>query len=388
MKQRIIILAVISALFTGGCLTNAASFGSSANDTALKDAYKGRFMTGAALNADQIYSDVPEPEMSLIKKHFNTVTPENILKWSQVHPAPGRYDFDPADKFVELAERNDMFAVGHTLVWHNQTPDWVFEDENGRLLNRDALLGRMKDHIFAVVGRYKGRIKGWDVVNEAVEDDGTLRKTKYLEIIGPDYIEKAFEYARLADPEAELYYNDYNMWKPEHRSGVVKLVRSLKDKGVRIDGIGMQGHWGLNYPDLNEAADSIVAYSALGVKVMITEFDISALPSAWDDRGADITKNYELNEKLNPYLAGLPPEMQRKLADRYEQFFTLFSTHSDKITRVTFWGVQDGDSWLNNWPVKGRTDYPFLFDRDCRPKPAFYSVINVTKKVSPEGASE
>ena len=347
-------------------------------EPALKDVFAKDFVIGGALNGNQIYGNSPS-EAAIITKHFSTITPENILKWEGVHPEPERYNFDPADKYVELGQKNKMFIVGHTLVWHNQTPKWVFENADGSAVNRDALLKRMKDHIFAVAGRYKGRINGWDVVNEAVDGDGQLRKTKWLEIIGEDYVAKAFEYAHEADPDAELYYNDYDMWKKDHWEGVIRLVKDLQAKGLRVDGIGIQGHWGFDYPAMNEIEESIVACAKLGVKVMITELDLTVLPSGWQDRSADITKNYELQKKLNPYADGLPAEINQKQADRYAEFFSLFHKHRDKISRVTFWGVEDGGSWRNNWPVKGRRDYPLLFDRDCKPKPAFDAVIKVVQ---------
>jgi endo-1,4-beta-xylanase len=342
----------------------------------LKDVFAQDFLIGAALNQDQIAGDKPS-ETAIITKHFNTITPENILKWESVHPQPDKYNFEPADKYVALGEKNNMFIVGHTLVWHNQTPKWVFQDANGNDTNRETLLARMKEHIFTVVGRYKGRINGWDVVNEAVGEDGQFRKNKWFEIIGEDYVAKAFEFARQADPKAELYYNDYNMWKKSQREGVIRLVKDLRAKGIRVDGIGIQGHWGLDYPPLDELEDSIRAFSELGVKLMITEMDITILPSAWDQKGADITQNFKLQNKLNPYPDALPDEMQEKLAKRYAELFAIFHKYRDKFSRVTFWGVQDGNSWRNNWPVKGRSDYPLLFDRNCQPKPAFDAVIKV-----------
>ncbi len=343
---------------------------------ALKEVFTEDFLIGTALNTGQVFNELPAETM-LIKTHFNSITPENLLKWEKVHPSPGRYDFESADAFVNLGQQHNMSVIGHTLVWHSQTPGWVFKDAEGKPLSRDTLLARMKDHIFTVVGRYKGHIHGWDVVNEAVDDDGTLRKTKWLEIIGDDYVAKAFEYVHAADPDAELYYNDYDMWKKDHRDGVVRLVKDLQSRGLRVDGIGMQGHWGLDYPPLNEIADSINAYAALGVKVMITEMEITVLPSPWKDWGADITKSYKLEKELNPYPNGLPETMHEKLAARYAEFFSLFHKHADKISRVTFWGVQDGNSWRNNWPVRGRTDYPLIFDRNCEPKRAFGAVIAI-----------
>ena len=343
-------------------------------DPVLKEVFDGRYRIGTALNGWQI-NGKPEKEVELVKRQYNAITAENDMKWERIHPGKDRYDFRMADKFVEFGSKNDMFILGHTLVWHSQTPRWVFRGDDGGPATREELLGRMKDHIDTVVGRYKGRVNAWDVVNEAVAGDGSLRKSQWRNIIGDDFIAKAFEYAHEADPEAELYYNDYDMWKPKHRQGVVQLVKRLQEKNLRIDGIGMQGHWGLEYPSIQEIEDSIVEYAGLGVKVMITELDISVLPTAWGQAGADIAQNYEYQQKLNPYADGLPEEVQQKLAARYAAIFKLFDKHADKIGRVTFWGVHDGNSWLNGWPVRGRKDYPLLFDRECKPKAAFDAVI-------------
>ena len=369
MAYRIIIGAALCAgvLGVSACATAEEA-------PALKDVFAGKFLIGAALNESQIFGR-DEKEAALIARQFNTVTPENCLKWEAVHPEPHRYDFAAADRLVEVGQKYKMFIVGHTLVWHNQTPDWVFKDADGKRVDRATLLGRLREHIFEVVGRYKGRIGGWDVVNEAINDDGSLRQTPWLEIIGEEYIAKAFEYARQADPEAKLYYNDYSMWHEGRRAGVIRLVKSLQAQGIVVDGIGMQGHWGLDYPTPEEIETSIVAYGKLGAAVMITEMDVTVLPSAWEHRGADIKANYELEARLNPYAEGLPESVQTQLAERYAAFFAVFVRQADVMSRVTFWGVQDGNSWLNNWPVRGRTNYPLLFGRDGLPKRAFYAVV-------------
>lgn len=346
---------------------------------ALKDVFTKDFLIGAALNEDQTRGK-NLLEKGLISKHFNTITSENILKWEVVHPKPGVFDFSASDQYVKFGEEHDMFIVGHVLVWHSQTPDWIFEDQDGKRVDRETMLGRMKEHIFTIVGRYKGRIDAWDVVNETINDDGSMRKSKWQQIIGDDFVEKAFEYAHEADPEAELYYNDYNMWQEKHREGAIRLVKNLQAKGIHIDGIGFQGHWGFDYPKLEELEEGIIACAKLGVKIDVTELDITVLPNAWDDRGADISKSFELQKKLNPYPDGLPADMQEKLAKRYAEFFSMFHKYADNISRVTFWGVQDGTSWRNNWPVKGRTDYPLLFDRNCKPKPAFEAVVKTAQK--------
>ena len=270
-----------------------------------------------------------------------------------------------------------MFIVGHTLVWHNQTPDWVFQDEEGNPLNREELLERMRDHIHTVVGRYKGQIQGWDVVNEALNEDGTLRETHWLNIIGEDYIAKAFEYAHEADPDAELYYNDYSLENPEKRNGAVDLIHNLLDEGIPISGVGTQGHFSLEWPSLEQAESTIEDFAGLGLDVMVTELDIDVLPQVPGGQGADITMNAELRDSLNPYTDGLPESIQNSLAQRYKDLFEIYYKHKDDITRITFWGVSDGDSWKNNWPVRGRTNYPLLFDRDHQPKQAFYSIIDI-----------
>jgi endo-1,4-beta-xylanase len=349
-----------------------------AKEVALKDVYKKDFYVGAALNARQIAGQNPQ-EMEIVQKHFSTISPENLLKWGPVHPQPDTYNFKPADDYVALGQKHKMFVVGHTLVWHQQTPNWVFEDGQGQPASREVLLQRMQDHIATVAGRYKGKINGWDVVNEALNDDGTLRKSKWLEIAGEDFLFQAFEAARKADPKAELYYNDYSMWMPAKRDGAVRLVQNLKAKGARVDGIGMQGHWGLEYPSIDQIEASIVAFSALG-KVMITELDINVLPNPRGQGGADLNQNYAADPQYNPYPTGLPEEVQQKLAVRYGEIFALFHKHRDKISRVTFWGVTDKNSWLNNWPIRGRTNYPLLFDRNNQPKPAFEAVVKAVGK--------
>ena len=363
------------------CLATAVIGFAFSERPALKKVFRKDFHIGAALSLDQVAGQ-DAAAVALIKEHFNSITAENILKWQAVHPEPEKYHFEPVDQLVALGEKNKMLIIGHTLVWHNQTPAWVFQDGAGKPATRELLLQRMRDHINTVVGRYKGRIQGWDVVNEAVEDDGSPRRTKWREIIGSDYVQKAFAFARAADPKAELYYNDFNMWKTGKVEAVVRLVRDLQSQGVRVDGIGMQGHWGLDYPTIDEADAAIRAFAALGVKVMITELDITALPNPDDwSGGADITRNEELRKHLNPYPQALPDSMQQVLAKRYAECFALFHKHRDKISRVTFWGVNDGQSWLNNWPVRGRTNYPLLFDRQFQPKPAFDAVIQTAREI-------
>ena len=342
----------------------------------LKEAFGEHFHIGAALNADH-FGGKDRIGAAIVRRQFSTITPENVLKWESVHPRPGRFDFTEPDRFVAFGEQNGMFIVGHTLVWHSQTPKWVFEDREGKPVSRDTLLARMREHIHTVVGRYKGRIDGWDVVNEALEEDGTRRQSPWQRIIGDDYLRKAFEYAHEADPDAELYYNDYSLAGPEKRDGAVRLVRELQAAGIRVAGIGSQEHHKMDWPTPALVDSMLTAFAGLGVKVHLTELDVDLLPRPSESRGAEVSDRFEGSAALNPYSAGLPDSVQQLLAARYADMFAVYVRHRDVIDRVTFWGVRDNDSWLNGWPVRGRTNYPLLFDRMGQPKPAFQAVMAV-----------
>jgi len=344
---------------------------------ALKDVFKNDFLIGAALNPSH-FCETNAREAALVQQQFNAITPENALKWESVHPAPGRYNFRLADRYVAFGEKNGMFIVGHTLVWHNQTPDWVFKDDKGKPVAREVLLERMRDHIFTVVGRYKGRIKGWDVVNEAVEESGALRQSQWMKIIGEDYLLKAYQFAHEADPQAELYYNEYWLERPLKGNGGLALIKKLLSQEAKISAVGLQGHYSLDFPDIAQLDATISEFAKLGVKVNITELDVDALP--WTPphiQAAEIYTIFKSCPQLNPYANGLPDSVQQELAQRYSKLFSTFLRHRSEINRVTFWGVTDAGSWLNSWPIQGRTSYPLLFDRQGRPKPAFDSVIRL-----------
>lgn len=332
---------------------------------------------GAAISRTQGRGGDPTA-VAIVTRHFDTVTAENDLKWERVHPEPGRFDFEPADRYVDFGTRHGMFVVGHVLLWHQQTPAWVFAGEGGKTLDRDTLLARLRNHIATVVGRYKGRIGGWDVVNEALDEDGTLRKTPWLEAIGEDYVEKAFAFAREADPAAELYYNDYNLWKPAKRDAAIRLVRGLKAKGLRVDALGEQAHWGIDDPPLEAIDEMLAAMRKAGLAVHVTELDMDVLPRDPDQWGADLAKKAKIRAASNIYPDGLPPAMQEKLARRYADCFALFLKHG--VGRVTFWGVTDASSWLHDFPIPGRVNYPLLWDRDGREKPSFDAVADVLRK--------
>jgi endo-1,4-beta-xylanase len=372
---------VVTKLFATAWVTSVGlailltiSSTASAQTPSLKNTFKDSFLVGAALNPAQ-FTEEDVRGAALVKAQFNSTTPENVLKWERVHPEPDSYSFELPDRYVSFGEKNHMFIVGHTLVWHNQTPAWVFQGENGNPIDREVLLKRMSDHIHTVVSRYKGRINGWDVVNEVLEEDGTMRQTPWLKIIGEDYIAKAFQFAHEADPQAELYYNDYNLENEAKLKGAVELLRKLQAQGVPISGVGIQGHYHMDAPTNGQVEAAITAFGELGLKVMVTELDVDVLPLAFQYAGADVSLSAELQPKLNPYTKGLPRSMQQALAQRYAGLFGVYLKHHGTLTRVTFWGATDGDSWLNNWPVKGRRNYPLLFDRNGRPKPAFDAVI-------------
>ncbi|MBC8095712.1 MAG: endo-1,4-beta-xylanase [Akkermansiaceae bacterium] len=345
---------------------------------ALKDVFKDHFLIGAALNPSQ-FTEANTAQAALIKKQFNSITPENVMKWEVIHPAPEHYDFGPGDRYVAFGVANGMFIIGHTLVWHEQTPPWVFENGHGGPTDRATLLARMSNHIHTVVGRYQGRVKGWDVVNEALNEDGSLRQTPWLKIIGEDYLVKAFEFAHAADPDAELYYNDFSIENESKRQGAIALIGKLQAAGVRVTGIGIQEHARLDWPSPELVDDTITAFGKLGVKVMITELDFNVLPARFNDRSADVSHREAADPRLNPYTNGLPDSVQQSLARRYGELFAVYVKHSQIVERVTFWGVTDGDSWLNNWPIVGRTAHPLLFDREGRPKPALEAVIQAWK---------
>lgn len=348
------------------------------NEQTLAEAYKEFFFIGAALNTSQ-YTGVDQRGIPIVENHFNSISPENDLKWEKIHPQPGVYNFEQSDAFVEFGEANNMFIIGHVLVWHSQTPDWVFEDENGNEISRDGLLERMEDHITTIVTRYKGRINGWDVVNEALNDDGTLRESKWLKIIGPDFIAKAFEFAQAADPDAELYYNDYSLFLPAKADGAVKLVKEIQEQSIKVTGIGIQGHYMIGGPTGEEVEASIKKFKPLGI-VAITELDVDVLPPAFEFMGADISMRAELKEELNPYTEGMPDSIKQAQIDRYTEYFEIFMRHKDAVNRVTTWGVTDGDSWKNGWPVSGRTNYALLFDREGKEKEVTKVLMELSAK--------
>ncbi len=355
-----------------------------ANDRALKDAYRDAFLMGTAVNP-AITSGQDKATQDIVVKQFNAITPENVMKAAMINPQPGVYNFGPADDYVAFGEKHHMFIVGHTLVWHNQCPDWFFTNAKGQPNTKEEQIERLRSHIKAVTGRYAGRVNAWDVVNEVIDNDGSYRHTSWVNAVGngDTLVKYAFLFASQSDPKAELYYNDFNAWRPEKRDGIVRMIKMLQKEGIRIDGVGMQGHWGLDYPKTEYIEQAIDAYAACGVKVMITELDVDVLPLTKEGQiiGQGMAdKQFQLEEFktfLDPYQNGLPDSMQTVLANRYADLFEIFYDRRAKIARVTFWGVHDGMSWKNGYPIPNRTNYPLLWDRQRQPKPALNAVLNV-----------
>ena len=350
----------------------------------LKDAYRDAFRMGSSVGGG-VVSGADSLTQRLVLRHYNTVTIENAMKAAPINPRPGVYNWGPADAYVEFGERNDLFIVGHTLVWHNQTPAWFFTDANGNPNSPQQQIERMRSHIEAVAGRYAGRVDAWDVVNEVIAEDGSYRPTTWVNSVGDgdELVKNAFRFAARYAPDTELYYNEFNAWRPAKRDGIVRMVRMLQAEGVRIDGIGIQGHWGLNFPKNEYIEAAIDSFAALGVKVMITELDVDVLPLTREGQiiGQSMSEPQfqleEWEEFLDPYKQGLPEAVQQQLTARYEELFRIFWNRRDKIDRVTFWGTHDGNNWKNGYPVPRRTNYPMLFDRARQPKPAFDAVMAI-----------
>ena len=374
MKITHVILTLFASMLVVSCGNGKQA--TITEEPALKDVFGDKFLVGVAVNVRQS-SEVDTASVKIIKKHFNSIVAEDCMKSANIHPEEDRYNFEQADQFVKFGQENNMAIIGHCLIWHSQLAPWFCVDQKGNNVSAEVLKQRMKDHITTIVTRYKGKIKGWDVVNEAIEEDGSYRKTKFYEILGEEYIPLAFQYAHEADPDAELYYNDYGMNVPGRRDAVVKLVNSLKAKGLRIDAVGMQGHMGMDYPTIEDFEASMLAFAGTGVKVMITEWDMSALPTV--KRSANISDTVTFRKAMNPYPEALPDSVSAVWNARMKAFFNLFLKHADIVERVTAWGVRDGDSWKNNFPVRGRKEYPLLFDRNYEMKPFLKELINENK---------
>lgn len=328
----------------------------------LKDYYQNFFSIGVAVSGRNLTG----PDAKLILAQFNSITPENCMKMEVIHPEENRYDWVEADKIADFARTHGLKMRGHTLCWHEQTPPWLFKDSKGNRVTKNVLLQRLKDLIFKVVGRYKDRIYAWDVVNEAIDDSAQnfIRKSEWYKICGEEYIAKAFEYAHQADPKALLFYNDYNAERPEKVERIYRLLKRLVDAKVPIHGVGLQGHWSIFEPSEKELRDAIVKYSSLGLKVQFTELDMSIYP--WEKFR---------RERRQGESDALTPELAQKQIDQYKMIFKVFRDYKDVINGVTFWNISDKYTWLDNYPVAGRKNYPLLFDQKRKPKKAFWEVV-------------
>jgi endo-1,4-beta-xylanase len=358
-------------LSLAGLLVMAGNATAQPATPSLKDAFRADFPIGVAVNQSQFSERDPRGN-PIILAHFNSISPENVLKWESVHPRADGYAFDAPDQYVKFGEDHQMLVVGHTLVWHSQTPRWVFLGTNGQALqgtnaaDREFLLQRMRDHIQTVVGRYKGRIKIWDVVNEALDEDGTLRQSPWMRIIGEDYIAKAFQYAHEADPDAILRYNDYSLENEAKRNGALALIKKLQAQGVPVTSIGLQGHCNLSFPTAEQEDATIAAFANLGLQIMITELDIDCSSGGQRTTSADVAAQAQRGPATIP--GALSEALQQQLATRYSDLFGVFIKYKKNIKLVTFWGVTDADSWRRN-------GNPLLFDRTGQPKPAFNAVV-------------
>ncbi|OPX44075.1 endo-1,4-beta-xylanase B [Ruminiclostridium hungatei] len=322
----------------------------------LSETYREYFPIGAAVTPVSI-----DTHKELLVGHFSSLTAENQMKPGILHPSEHIYNFEQGDVIADFALQNHMLLRGHTLVWHNQTPEWFFKD-GGKAASRTLALKRMKEHIYTVMGHYKGRTCAWDVVNEAIADQAegpALRQAPWLTAVGGDYIEHAFRYAREADSTAKLFYNDYNECDPVKSKKIYELVKSLLERGVPVDGIGMQGHWNIYVPELDKIRRAIELYASLGISLQITELDISLF--RFDDGTA-----YEK----------APAELIELQAERYGRIFELLREYKALFTGITFWGIADDDTWLSYFPFRDRKNWPLLFDDQHRQKKSFENITN------------
>jgi endo-1,4-beta-xylanase len=373
-----------AALTAAGLLSlahaRARAFHQAARQTGLKDVFKDDFLIGTAVDGRTV-DDRGTPLAQLVVREFNAITPTNMMKWGPLEPREGDWQWAGPDRLVAFGASQGLTVVGHTLVWHSQTPRWLFVDEQNAPVSKERLLKRIDTRIQTLVGRYQGRVAIWDVVNEAIdEDEKGWRQSPFLAIAGPEFVERAFRVAHDADPKATLLYNDYNEHNSGRRRFLVDVIGDFKRRGVPIHGVGFQGHVGLDYPDLAEYEKSLQAIAATGLPVHITELDVDVLPRASGHTGAEISTNFALSESLNPWKSGLPAEIEARLTARYRQLFELFLKYRATIARVSTWGTFDGESWKNNFPVRGRTNYPLLFDRALKPKGAVSAIAGLKSR--------
>ena len=366
-KQLFLIAILITLLLQYASFSNAQTVKNNAAATTgkgLKDYYNNYFTTGVAVSPGSIKN---EEEVQLILQNFGSITPENAMKMGPIHPTEKEYNWIDADAIVDFAVQHNLKIRGHNLCWHEQTPNWFFKDSAGNLITKAVLLQRLKDHITTVVNRYKGKIYAWDVVNEAIDDNPNnfLRNSLFYQICGEDFIDKAFEYAHAADPDAILFYNDYNTERKEKTDRIYTLLKNLKEKGVPVNAVGLQGHWSIFEPTQNELEYTIQKFASLGLTIQVTEMDVSVYK--WEK---------EPRIKSATDIDVLTPELENQQAQKYKMLFSIFRKYKQYITGITFWNISDRSTWLDTYPVKGRKNYPLLFDTNLQPKKAFWEVVN------------
>lgn len=356
----------------------------------LKDAYADAFPIGCSIYHD-VVSGKDTLAQALFLEQFNAFTANNDFEPLTLHPREDAYNFTPADQNIEFAREHDLIVTGHTLVWHNRTPEFFWTHQDGRPRNREELTQMLTSYVETVTRHFSGQVDAWTVINEIISEEGGYRDIGWVKAFGGDgdeVMRLAFQAAAKGDPVGDLYYNDYNLWRPSKVQGVVRAVEMLRSHGIKIDGVGIQAHWGLNYPEMHYVEEAIETFHSMGLKVMITELDVDVLPLSKEGQTSGsalrdpLFQREEFMRYLNPYKDGLPKEVEHELAERYAEIMTVLYKHRDQIERVTFWDLADGLSWKNNYPVPNRTNYPLLFDRNFQKKEAFYRVVAVPKKVS------
>ena len=329
----------------------------------LCEAYAKYFKIGAAVMPQNLTA-----QRNLIIKHFNSLTTSSAMKFGPIHPEEYRYDFADADAIIAFAKEHHMGVRAHAPVWHQQTEDWIFTDRFV-YADRELLLERLEDHIKVLAGRYGDSVYAWDVVNEAIVDDpdGYLRETKWYKLIGPDYIDYAYRFVKKYAPKTQVFYNDYNEFNPIKRDKIVKFMRGMQERGVPLDGFGLQQHVSI-YTDLDDIKAAIEAYAALGITLHVTELDVSL---------------YHPKDRPNPYYPKRFTIPSREDFERqgkmYEDLFVLYRSYSDVIESVTTWGVADDLTWLDMHPVPGRKNYPLLFSYDHTPKPCTRAIVDAVR---------
>jgi endo-1,4-beta-xylanase len=376
MKKYITVMTFLFSIwFLQACNSSAkVQQKSPENNKGLKDYYKDYFTMGVAVSPQGLKR--PD-ESRLILEQFNSLTPENAMKMGPIHPREQYYYWNDADSIVAFAKRNALKLRGHTLCWHNQTPRWLFIDSTKTppdTASKELLLQRLKEHITTVVTRYKGTIYAWDVVNEVISDNPNeyFRNSAFYRICGEEFVAKAFEYAHAADPNALLFYNDYNETDPVKREKIIRLVKGLKDKGIPIHGVGLQAHWSIHDLTTGQVDSTLSQFAELGLKIQITELDLKVQPSG--ERGR------------RDSVMGYTAEREKLQTEQYENVFRLFRKYRNVLSSVTFWNVSDRYSWLDR-RERGKA-YPLLFDTTYQPKRAYWKVVSFNKEEKFPASSE